>query len=69
MVSKEVHEGRGFGVVRGLNPAKYSVEDLTIMYLGIQAHVADQRGRQDSKGNMLGKFLPLPLAYPIMASL
>lgn len=50
----ELHAGRGFGSVRGLDPERYSVEDLTILHLGIQVHVADQFGRQDRKGNMLG---------------
>ena len=54
-MSRDVHEGRGFAVVRGLDPKKYSVEDLTVMHLGIQSHVANQCGRQDRKGNMLGR--------------
>lgn len=52
-LSEEIHEGRGFGLIRGLDPKNYSVEDLTLAYLGVQSYVADQRGRQDSKGNML----------------
>lgn len=51
---KQVHEGRGFGVIRGLNPQKYTVEDLAMLHLGLQTYVADQQGRQDKKGNMLG---------------
>ncbi len=54
-LSHEVHEGRGFCLVRGLRPEEYSVEDLTLVYLGVQTRIADQRGRQDSRGNMLGK--------------
>jgi hypothetical protein len=41
-------------VIRGLNPANYSVEDLTLAYLGVQSYIAEQRGRQDKRGNMLG---------------
>ncbi|KAG4269225.1 hypothetical protein FPRO04_12100 [Fusarium proliferatum] len=48
-----VYEGKGFGLVRGLNPLSYSTEDLTMMYLGIQSYIANRRGRQDEKGNML----------------
>ena len=58
-VSRDLHEGRGFAVIRGLDPTKYSVEDLTVMHLGIQTHVANRCGRQDRKGNMLGMFLEL----------
>ncbi|TLD28697.1 hypothetical protein PspLS_03782 [Pyricularia sp. CBS 133598] len=52
-VSAEIYEGKGFGLVRGLDTHKYSTEDLTLIYLGVQSYVADQRGRQDAKGNML----------------
>ncbi|KND95038.1 hypothetical protein TOPH_00091 [Tolypocladium ophioglossoides CBS 100239] len=50
---RDIHEGRGFGLIRGLNPRKYSVEDLAMLHLGIQVHVANRQGRQDKKGNML----------------
>ena len=59
-VRQDIHTGRGFGVIRGLDPQKYSVEDLTMLYLGIQSYIANRNGRQDRKGNMLGTFLKLP---------
>ncbi|KAF4485695.1 hypothetical protein FAGAP_11453 [Fusarium agapanthi] len=52
-IRQDVHQGKGFGVIRGLDPQKYSVEDLTVLYLGIQSHIANRHGRQDRKGNML----------------
>ena len=52
--SEDVHNGRGFCVLRGIKPEDFSVEDLTLIFLGVQSYIADQRGRQDSKGNMLG---------------
>ncbi|KAF4455444.1 hypothetical protein F53441_2233 [Fusarium austroafricanum] len=52
-VRRDVHQGKGFGVIRGLDPKKYSVEDLTVLYLGIQSYIANHHGRQDRKGNML----------------
>ncbi|KAH7022997.1 hypothetical protein EDB80DRAFT_878505 [Ilyonectria destructans] len=52
-IRRDVHEGKGFGVIRGLDPQKYSVEDLTVLYLGIQSYIANRHGRQDKKGNML----------------
>ncbi|KAM0081767.1 hypothetical protein ACKRZS_006035 [Fusarium odoratissimum] len=39
----DVHEGKGFGLVRGINPLDY----------GVQSYIANLRGRQDEKGNML----------------
>ncbi|QUC17916.1 uncharacterized protein UV8b_02157 [Ustilaginoidea virens] len=52
-LGRAIHSGRGFALVRGLNPQKMSVEDLTTVYMGIQSYMADQQGRQDKKGNML----------------
>ncbi|KAL2198948.1 hypothetical protein P885DRAFT_58358 [Corynascus similis CBS 632.67] len=52
-LSDDVHNGRGFCVIRGINPASFSVEDLTLAYLGVQSYIAEQRGRQDKRGNML----------------
>lgn len=52
-LGRDVHSGRGFCLVRGIKPEDYSVEDLTLVYLGVQAYIAEQRGRQDSRGNML----------------
>ncbi|WYZ34424.1 hypothetical protein EsH8_I_000700 [Colletotrichum jinshuiense] len=52
-IALDIHHGKGFAVVRGIDPKKYTVEDLTILYLGIQGYIANQRGRQDKKGNML----------------
>jgi len=53
VLSQDIHYGKGFGVIRGLDPASYSVEDLTLIYLGVQSYIAEQRGRQDKRGNML----------------
>lgn len=52
-LSRDVHEGRGFCVVRGINPDNFGVEDLMIVYLAVQDRIASQRGRQDARGNML----------------
>ncbi|KAH6603169.1 hypothetical protein Trco_007944 [Trichoderma cornu-damae] len=48
-----VHEQRGFFVLRGLEGSRYSVEDSTTIYLGIASYIADKRGLQDRKGNVL----------------
>ncbi|KAI5466071.1 hypothetical protein BGZ63DRAFT_375231 [Mariannaea sp. PMI_226] len=52
-IRRDVYNGKGFGVIRGLDPQKYSVEDLTVLHLGIQSYIANRHGRQDKKGNML----------------
>ncbi|KAI1779501.1 Clavaminate synthase-like protein [Hypoxylon cercidicola] len=52
-LSQEIYNGKGLCVIRGIKPDEYVVEDLTIIWLGIQAYIADQRGCQDHRGNML----------------
>ena len=56
VLCNEIHNGKGFFVLRGLDPAKYSVEDSMVIFLGIQAYIAEQRARQDDKGNMIGTY-------------
>lgn len=53
-LAQALYNARGFCVIRGVDPRDYSVEDLAVVWLGIQAYIAEQRGRQDCKGNMLG---------------
>ncbi|KAK0387503.1 hypothetical protein NLU13_5815 [Sarocladium strictum] len=48
-LSRELHHGHGFFVIRGINPDKYSREENIIIYAGISSHIAPIRGRQDSK--------------------
>ncbi|KAK3395145.1 hypothetical protein B0H63DRAFT_64633 [Podospora didyma] len=53
-VCRDVYDGKGFAVVRGLNPDDYpDPTDLTIVYLGISSYIAEKRGRQDQRGSML----------------
>ncbi|KAI0828766.1 Clavaminate synthase-like protein [Hypoxylon sp. FL0890] len=49
----EVHRGRGICIIRGLNPKWYSIEDNIIILLALASYVGDQRGVQNSKGDML----------------
>ncbi|KAL2158695.1 hypothetical protein VTH06DRAFT_4177 [Thermothelomyces fergusii] len=48
-VSREVHHGHGFKVVRGVPVGKYTREENIIIFAGISAHVAPVRARQDSR--------------------
>jgi hypothetical protein len=58
-LSLELHNGRGFFVVRGFDPKKYSPEDNVMLYLGISSYIGEQRAKQDNLGNMLGnKYSP-----------
>ncbi|EKD20346.1 taurine catabolism dioxygenase TauD [Drepanopeziza brunnea f. sp. 'multigermtubi' MB_m1] len=51
--ASELTQGVGFFRIRGLNPQQYSSEKNILMYLGICAYVAEKRGMQDERGNML----------------
>ncbi|TFA99817.1 hypothetical protein CCMA1212_008265 [Trichoderma ghanense] len=52
-----IHEQHGFFVLRGLGGSEYSVEDSITIYLGIASYIADQRGFQDRKGNVLSHII------------
>ncbi|KAL2884852.1 Taurine catabolism dioxygenase TauD TfdA family protein [Ceratocystis lukuohia] len=52
-VGDELYNGRGFGLIRGLDINKYSVEDRSTIWLGIQSYIASLRARQDKAGNMM----------------
>lgn len=54
-LSEEVHAGRGFFVLRGLDPADFTREENVILYLGISSYVAEERGRQSHDGSLLCK--------------
>lgn len=42
-LSDEVHNGIGFGVLRGLNPKQYTAEESVIIYCGLASYVALER--------------------------
>ncbi|KAL2015468.1 hypothetical protein VTK56DRAFT_5393 [Thermocarpiscus australiensis] len=46
-ISREIHAGHGFKVVRGVPVTKYTREENIIIYAGISSHIAPIRGRQD----------------------
>lgn len=54
-ICRDVYDGRGFGILRGLEPDLWSVEDITVIYLGISSYVAEKRGKQDQRGSTLSK--------------
>lgn len=45
-LSKEIHTGRGFFVLRGLRIDDHSREDNIIIYAGVSSHIGNIRGRQ-----------------------
>ncbi|KAI0097587.1 hypothetical protein GGR51DRAFT_467234 [Nemania sp. FL0031] len=57
-LSLGLHNARGFFLLRGIDQDKYSVEEMTVIFLGIQSYVAAKRGRQDELGNMLVHIIP-----------
>jgi hypothetical protein len=58
-LSKELHLGRGFSVLRGLRVDSYSREENIIIYAGVSAYVGDIRGRQQDQRHSNGTSLVL----------
>ncbi|KXX78006.1 hypothetical protein MMYC01_201723 [Madurella mycetomatis] len=52
-VSEIIHDGRGFVVLRGLQPDKYTMYDNILLYLGVTSYIAEKRGMQDFDGRMI----------------
>ncbi|KAH7325571.1 hypothetical protein B0I35DRAFT_474332 [Stachybotrys elegans] len=47
-LSRELHFGHGFFVLRGLDVDRYTVEENIIIYTGVSSHIGSIRGRQDA---------------------
>jgi hypothetical protein len=58
-LGKSLYNGRGFFVIRGLDPTRYSSEDNVTLYVGMSCWIAEKRGRQDEHNNMLCRCLLL----------
>jgi hypothetical protein len=48
-ISRELHFGHGFKVLRGLPVSSHTREDNMIIYAGVSSHIGPILGRQDSK--------------------
>jgi hypothetical protein len=55
-ISVDIHQGKGFALIRGLNPREFSPEDNVVIFLGVSSYIGSSRGRQDENGDMLSKF-------------
>lgn len=64
-VALDVHQGRGFAIVRGLDARKYTAEDSAIIFLGIASYIGEQRGVQDKRGSVLSTPTLPPVALPV----
>jgi len=54
-LADDIHSGKGFAAIRGLNPENLCPEDNVIIFLGVSSYIGSQRGRQDEDGNMLSE--------------
>lgn len=53
--TKDVHDGQGCVIFRGLDPDKYCLKDNIILYAGIASYIGAKRGLQDEDGNVISK--------------
>jgi len=52
-MSKDLYQGRGFAVLRGLDPDAYSKDDSTVLFLGVSSYIGDKFGKQDMRGSTI----------------
>lgn len=50
-LSDSLWNGLGFGLIRGLDPKKYTVEENIIVHVGLSSYFGTKRGYMASKGN------------------
>ncbi|KAJ5175659.1 uncharacterized protein N7482_001536 [Penicillium canariense] len=50
-LSETVHVGRGFCIIRGIDPTRYSPIESMILYAGITSYIGSTRACQDDRGN------------------
>lgn len=55
-ITTDIHYGRGFSILRGLDPSRYTAEDNMLLFLGISSYIGNRRGRQGQDGEMISKF-------------
>jgi len=56
-LARDIHSGKGFGCVSGLDPVYYSSEDNVIIFLGISSYIGEKRGVQSDQGEMLSQWI------------
>jgi hypothetical protein len=52
-ISQDIHNGRGFSILRGLRPELFTDEENVLVFAGVSAHVALRRGFQDIKRELI----------------
>ncbi|KAL2009023.1 hypothetical protein VTN00DRAFT_7217 [Thermoascus crustaceus] len=52
-LAKDLHHGKGFFSIRGLDPEEFTPEDNVLVFLGISGYIGNKRGKQDDDGYML----------------
>lgn len=62
-LSREIHTGRGFSVVRGIPVDSYSREDNVIIYAGVSSYIGSSRALQDANGGVLSHIEDLTLSH------
>lgn len=62
-LSEELHNGRGFFVLRTIPIESYTRSDLVLLYAGISSHIAPLRGLQDANGGVLSHIKDLSSTF------
>ena len=48
-----IHDGRGIGIIRGLEPDRFSMEENVIIYAGVSSYIASLRGAQSGDNDFI----------------
>ncbi|KAF8167147.1 hypothetical protein B0H34DRAFT_791915 [Crassisporium funariophilum] len=64
-LSRELHNGRGFFVLRTIPVANYSKEDNILIYAGVSSYIGTLRGVQDKGDGVLAHIKDLTQTHPL----
>jgi len=60
MLARELHHGKGFVVISGLDPHQHSAEDNALIFLGVGSYLGEVRGMQTDDGKLFGHLRNAP---------
>ena len=63
-LGNELFEGKGFFILRGLDPQPFSIEEYTIISLGVSSYIREHRAAQNAAREMISK-KPLSSTLPV----
>lgn len=53
----DLYQGRGFAILRGLDPDAFAEDDATLIYLAVSTYIGNRIGKHDPKGHAISRYI------------